>query len=335
MDTQNPTQLRLSIAWELWLIEQLLFTAKLHDLVDVLVDQGVERSTALARVGEIANSEGFARLAKRLGEARLAANLLRLQQQLEHQVAVPVYPDIDKADLYRHHWVASKPVKLTQTAANIPAVRRWSLAALASRFPTLEVEVNHRRERAARASETEHQSTWMTLPALADAIREGPTNEFYVVSRNGLLARPEVADLWLDFTELPAFLTPVKPPRGVALWLGPAGTVTPPHFDPHNVLLVQVKGKKRIRLASRVRADLFPELDGYYLADPLDEVFAKQPDAVAEVELCPGEALFIPAAWFHEVTALEPSITLSFLNFCWPNDFHWLGPHGSDDHANM
>ncbi len=334
MNMQPPTELRLSIDWELWLIEQLLFTAKLHDLVDVLVAHGLAPATARARVAEVVDSPAFARLARRLGEARLAANLQRLQQQLCRQVTIPVYDDLSPERLYADHWVASRPALLTRTAAQIPAVRTWSLAWLATRFGSLPVEVNCERLRASKVSQTEHRSRVMPLGQLIDAIATGPSNDFYLVSRNGLLARPELAAVWTDFCDLPAFLTPLQPPRGVSLWLGPAGTITPPHFDPHNVLLVQVQGRKRIRLASRLRADMFPELDGYYLARPLDEVFADRPEAVAEVTLEPGQALFVPVAWFHEVTALSPSMTLSFLNFQWPNDFHWIGPHGSDDHEH-
>lgn len=105
--------------------------------------------------------------------------------------------------------------------------------------------------------------------------------------------------------------------------------MTPPHFDPRNVLLVQVEGSKHVRLAPRVRCSLLAELHGYYLGAPLDGVFA--PETISTVELRAGQALFIPAAWFHEVTALEPSMTLSFVCFRWPNLFHWLGPPGASD----
>ena len=332
MNPDLPTQLRLALDWELWVVEQLLFTAKLEDLVEVLAAQGIEADLARARVLEIQRSPGFERLNQRVGEARLAARLQRLESELRGpELEIPTRAHIDAASLREHHWIPSRPLLLTEAARSIPAVRDWTLSSLAARFPTLEIEVNVGRLQAKGHADTERRSTRMSLPRFVERAESEASNDFYVVSRNGLLSRPELRPLWEELVDLPPFLTPLSPPRGVSLWVGPAGTRTPPHFDPHNVLLVQVQGKKRIRLASRLRAGLYAELDGYYLARPIDEVFTAHPGAVATVTLEAGQALFVPAAWFHEVTALEPSMTLSFLNFPWPNHFHWLGPPGSDD----
>jgi hypothetical protein len=43
---------------------------------------------------------------------------------------------------------------------------------------------------------------------------------------------------------------------------------------------------------------------------------------VHQVMLDPGDALFIPLGWWHQVTALDFSVTLTHTNFRWPNDFH-------------
>ena len=334
--TEHPTQLRLSVDWELWVVEQLLFTAKLEEIVEALAAQGIDAKLARARVIELAKSASFEQLRRRVGEARMAARLLRLRDDLERvagrQVEIPARAQIEPDELLAEHWAQSRPLVLTEAARSIPAVSCWSLRALAERFPSLAIEVNVDRLQATEPADTERRSRTMTLLEFVDRVEREPSNDFYVVSRNGLLARPELAPLWDELVDLPAFLLPLTPPRGVSLWVGPGGTVTPPHFDPHNVLLVQVQGRKRVRLASRVRAGLHADLDGYYLARPLDAVFADRPELVATVVLEPGQALFVPAAWFHEITALEPSITLSFLNFRWPNHFHWLGPTGSDDH---
>ena len=34
------------------------------------------------------------------------------------------------------------------------------------------------------------------------------------------------------------------------------------------------------------------------------------------------DALFIPLGWWHQVSALDFSVTITHTNFHWPNDFH-------------
>jgi len=317
-----PTELRLALDWELWVIEQLLFDAKLDSLVTTLVEQGVAPELARRRGLDIRRSEGFTRLARRLAEPRLAAKLQRLQAELAPERSVAIRETVDRDTLLAEHWIRSRPLLLTHAVQDMRAVREWSLAELARRFPTVQIEVNVERLAATHAADTETRARTMPLTELVAEIERAPSNDFYVVSRNGLLSHPELRSLWDELAPLPPFLVPLRPPHGISLWIGPAGTVTPPHFDPHNVLLVQVQGSKRIRLAPRLKASLHASLSGYYLAEPLEQVFA--PEAIYEVTLEAGQALFVPVAWFHEVTALAPSITLSFMNFCWPNHFHWL-----------
>jgi hypothetical protein len=322
-----PSELRLSLDWELWIVEQLLFTAKLDDLTALLATQGVPPDLAHTKIQEILHAPSFQRLQARLGEATLAARLQRLQQALPLP-GIEARDHIDPDALLKDHWIASRPLLLTEAMRATRAVQHWTFDWLAQQFPDAEVEVNIQRTSATRAKDTERLSQQWPLPTLIERIQAAPSNAFYVVSRNGLLSLPAFRPLWDDFTPLPPILIPTTPPRGVSLWIGPAGTITPPHFDPHNVLLVQVQGRKRVRLAPRLTAALHHHLDGYYLNAPLDAVF---PSQILEATLEPGQALFIPVGWFHEVTALDPSITLSFLNFPWENHFHWIGPPGSDD----
>ena len=327
MSEALQSELRLPLAWELWVVEHLLFGAHRDALVDLLAEQGIPRLLAEAQVRTIEQSPGLARLQARVAEGALAAKLQRLDRALQPLDGVPTCPDIAPEALWQHHWAASRPLKLTQAARQLQAVQRWSLRDLADRFGTVEVPVNVGRAAVAHASETERVLVGMSLAEFVALAEQTTGNDAYIVSRCGLLALPALRPLWDDLTPLPAILQPVTAPTGASLWIGPAGTVTPPHFDPHNVLLIQVQGRKRVRLAPRIRADQHALLDGYYLRCPLDEAGVP----VLTVELAPGEALFVPAAWLHEVTALEPSMTLSMLSFPWPNHFHDLGPPGSAD----
>ena len=325
-----PTELRLSLDWELWVVEQLLFSGKREGLVHTLAQQGVPAELARERVTEIFRSPGYQRLERRLGEARLAAKLQRLQAELDREPpSVAVRDHIDADTLLAEHWVRSRPLLLTEAVRDMQAVREWSLRSLADRFPQSR-DRGQRRPPRGRATRR-HRDT--RSHALAARVRRAGRVRAEQRLLRGLaqrpFSRPELTPLWDELHPLPPFLSAPRFPQGASLWIGPAGTVTPPHFDPHNVLLVQVQGSKRIRLAPRVRCPLHAELHGYYLGATLDEVFA--PEAILTVELQAGQALFVPVAWFHEVTSLSPSITLSFVGFVWPNHFHWLAPAGAAD----
>jgi ribosomal protein L16 Arg81 hydroxylase len=49
---------------------------------------------------------------------------------------------------------------------------------------------------------------------------------------------------------------------------------------------------------------------------------------VYEVVLEPGDILFMPLAWWHQVTSLDFSVTVTWTNFLWPNDGYATYPQG-------
>jgi hypothetical protein len=49
---------------------------------------------------------------------------------------------------------------------------------------------------------------------------------------------------------------------------------------------------------------------------------------VAEIELEPGEIIFMPLAWWHQVKSLDFSVTLTYTNFLWANDASASWPGG-------
>jgi hypothetical protein len=46
------------------------------------------------------------------------------------------------------------------------------------------------------------------------------------------------------------------------------------------------------------------------------------------VLLEPGEILFMPLAWWHQVKSLDFSVTVTYTNFLWPNDAFATYPGG-------
>lgn len=104
-------------------------------------------------------------------------------------------------------------------------------------------------------------------------------------------------------------------------WLGPKGTVSPLHQDPKNNILCQVYGSKQVLLYPPQDTEyLYPHeeqmLSNTARVDPLNPDFKVFPEFTkAKMFKCllgPGEMLFIPVKWWHHVTALEKSFSISF-----------------------
>jgi hypothetical protein len=113
----------------------------------------------------------------------------------------------------------------------------------------------------------------------------------------------------------PAYFRKMGPAR---FWLGPAGTVTPLHCDYDDNIFAQVWGSKRIFLAPPHHdVFLYPrEANAILFGSPFDPEapdFERFPLArqatLIECIVHPGDMLYVPAGWYHQVRALTFSLS--------------------------
>jgi len=113
----------------------------------------------------------------------------------------------------------------------------------------------------------------------------------------------------------PAYFDKMGPPR---FWLGPAGTVTPLHCDYDDNIFAQIWGTKRIFLSPPHHdALLYPsEANAILFGSPFNPEapdFDKFPLArqalMIECIVHPGELLYVPAGWYHQVRSLSFSLS--------------------------
>ena len=135
-------------------------------------------------------------------------------------------------------------------------------------------------------------------------------------------------------TEIGSRLGLHQPISDFNLWVGPSGHVECLHYDPMDGTLVQLHGEKKVILfAPQQSADLYPFPISVHLRHGLrmrcwfSQVTLLNPDFESfpnfrqawpqriEVILKAGETLYIPAGWWHEVTALGTEMSCSVNRF--------------------
>jgi lysine-specific demethylase 8/hypoxia-inducible factor 1-alpha inhibitor (HIF hydroxylase) len=125
-----------------------------------------------------------------------------------------------------------------------------------------------------------------------------------------------------------------QPASTMNLWVGPGGHVESLHYDVMDGTLVQLHGSKRVVLFPRSQlSNLYPFpfyvhlWHGLRLRSWFSQVYPDRPDYEAfpklksamqhriEVILNPGEVLYIPAGWWHEISALGDEMVCSINRF--------------------
>lgn len=287
-------------------------------------------TAALSRaVAEIAASPELTAARQASRRLRQVETIHRLGRALAETAAdpeaIPRRPGLTAAQFYAEHYAGWRPVVVPGFAADWPA-RRWTPEGLAARFGSVEVAVTDDRERDPDYDmNTPRHTRRVSLAAFVERIRAvGTSNDCYMVAQNRVLEDPAMAPLMRDVPFDAAWFRPDRWRGCSALWLGPAGTVTPLHHDTCNIMFVQLYGRKRITLASPLETTLLDGARSMYAAvDPEGDAGAVR---FRQVVLDPGDAVFLPVGWWHHVRALDVSISLALTNFCRANSFDWYRP---------
>ncbi len=313
----------LSPEWRRWAADNLLRGAAPEKVIDALTGQGVPSREAKARVAEIIASPIFAAAREHARRARQLDMILDLSRQIARRSPAPHDVErvagLDADSFYRRYYATGTPVILTDLVPSWPAAA-WTFETLRDRWGDVNVKITDRREsdprydmRAAALTQT------TTMRALIDRIlATESSNDFYMVAQNRNLEDEALSAIFEDVGYERGILDAKRTAGCTALWVGPAGTVTPLHHDTANILFCQIRGDKRVRLIAPSETALLEGATAMYAAvDP------EQPDAapaladvlVRDVVLRPGDALFIPVGQWHHVRALTASISLAFVGF--------------------
>ena len=106
------------------------------------------------------------------------------------------------------------------------------------------------------------------------------------------------------------------------IWMGSAGNVTKTHYDMHDNINIQLRGRKEIILFPSAQLDeLYPRRAWDYMSN-FSRVEIAAPDLSRyprfsratpfRAILEPGDFIYIPIYWWHEFRTLEASLNVNF-----------------------
>jgi hypothetical protein len=222
--------------------------------------------------------------------------------------------------------------------ADWPALTRWTPAYLKAAIGARRVEFQDGRARDENfeMNKDVHRREAPFDEFLEQILQPGAGNSAYLTAYNSAVNAEALSVLHEDCRHLDKFLDPdAAAPNGM-MWIGPAGTVTSLHHDLTNNLIAQVAGRKRIRIAPAAEVGkLYNHKHVFSEIPDLDDpgIDLRRHPRLSELRsydvlLEPGEILFIPVGWWHQVKSLDFSVTITFTNFLWRNDFFELYPQG-------
>ena len=230
-----------------------------------------------------------------------------------------------------------RPGVLTGRVADWPAMARWSRQYFKERIGAVEVPVEVRAPGLPRGyfhadREKGFIVRQMTVAEMIDVMDSTPEPEYYM---RGVSIRRQAPELLADLGPLEY----IDAARHVSenFWVGPRDAISPLHYDVFDAFLIQIRGRKRVvlfdsrdrwRMYPRSTFSVSPHMSDVYLelgAEPDYRRFPRLRGATGyEVVLAPGEMLFIPAGWWHQVWSLDEAISI---NYWWKHlPFRYLHP---------
>lgn len=331
--------LDLSPDWLQWVAENRLWDCAPASMLDTMVGAGQDPARSAAALAQIEADPVF--IAARRHQQMLrklesvCANLQQVWQQDPAYAVIERRSGVSRDEMLARYVRGCRPVVLTDVAWDWPAMHRWSPADLRERFGHLDVDVQVGREGDALFEQNKAALRQrMKVSAFVDRVLEGgATNDHYLTANDEMLRRAEFLPLLQDIGSMPPLCDPALLPTAASFWFGPAGTRTPLHHDTLMLFHTQVVGRKRWRFVSPLQTPLLYNRMGVYSPIDLDAPdFQRYPRlreaVVLETVLEPGDTLFLPLGWWHQVTALEMSMSFSYTNFeaGVPNSFSFDNP---------
>jgi hypothetical protein len=248
----------------------------------------------------------------------------------QERPAFSSYPQVDRrsslslSEFRKEYLYPAKPVVITGSIESWPARSRWTLDYFKTKYADVQVTVCRLRGERYEASHTEQ----VKLGAFVEQIQTTAFDKYpcYIrddwqmfLTHRELLADYKVPKYFFDwFVFLPGFMRLIYP----RIFIGPKGAITPLHLDiwGTHAWLSQLVGRKRWLLFSPDQRPLLYDCSVQPQNPDLKRFPLFRKSKPVECTIGPGDLIFVPGGWAHEVVSLDPTISITH-NYMGPGCF--------------
>lgn len=203
------------------------------------------------------------------------------------------------------------PMIIEDVVSRWPAKKNWTPQTLKANFGNEEITCFVANKRSGTFLQQVNEARRMPFGAFLDHVFSASETEeelYYLRIDTG---HPLFRELAKDF-EIPRFVEGYNP-AATGIWIGQKGNITPFHHDWWHSFLAQVSGRKRYTLIHPLEAKILQK--DWQDAAKFDLIPApiygngstlpKKLPASFEGILEPGQILYIPPYWYHQIDTLE------------------------------
>jgi len=324
-------------AWRRWIADSKFAGMDDQSIVQQLITHGISPSAARLEVSSLHQNPYFQaghKYVQVLNKIESHANILaELSFLSPRSHTIERRDHISRTEFLENYYCKNIPLIFPSIAKNWSAISKWNPEYLHEKYGEVEIEVQSDRnsDRLYEINVDQHRKKMRMADYARTVVNGGATNNYYMVANNGNIEKTDLRGLLEDIEMFPEYLDPTNINGTTFFWFGPAGTITPLHHDPVNLIFVQVYGRKVWKIIPPYYTHMIYNYRGVF-----SEVDCENPDyekyplfqkiPIIEVTLNPGDAIFMPVGWWHAVKSLDISISMSFTNLVFPNKYEWTYP---------
>ena len=245
---------------------------------------------------------------------------------------IDLQKQLNSIEFSRSYFHGKKPVLIKGAMKNTKECILWTPGYLTSKIGAKEIKLKYSK----RGVFSQHTGEMgvKTLPfeeAASLIISANQDKSYYLQQYSVDKNFPEL----LTDVEFPEWILATDIKLSTNLWFGSGHCVSPLHFDSAHNFLLQVFGRKNIILISPDDSEyLYPvekdEFKNVSNVNPELPDYEKYPlfknVRQSSVLLEPGDVIYIPPNWWHQVRSLDVSISLNF----WWNRFELIDGMGME-----